>query len=71
MLICSIHNLAWSPSLQQWLPIDPVQVHAIQNVIPITEGTCPTCLATAKACMFMQFPDLYVHDRLIPSSVSS
>ena len=59
MLLCSIHNLAWSPSLHQWLPVDPVQVHVIQTFIPITEGTCSECLATAKACMFSQFPELF------------
>jgi hypothetical protein len=43
-----------------------VQVQGVSIVIPVTEETCDECLATVKACMFVQFPELY---DLKPSSV--
>jgi hypothetical protein len=70
MLLCSVHSRLYVPALQRWLPVDPVQMQGISSVIPIPEGTCDECLATAKACMLAQFPELFGHENLTPSAPS-
>ncbi len=67
MLLCSVHMRVYMSALDRWFPADPVHVKGVSTVIPITEGTCDECLATAKICMFVQFPELYVQKSLTPS----
>jgi hypothetical protein len=67
MLLCSVHSRIYVPALQRWFPVDPVQMQGISTVIPIPEGTCDECLTTVKACMCVQFPELFVHESLKPS----
>jgi len=39
-------------------PMDSTPLEGITQSIPVTEEVCDMGLATAKVCMFMQFPDL-------------
>ncbi len=64
MLLCSMHSKVYVPWLKRWLPAEPLDW--AKSVIPVIEGTCDECLVTAKACMFVQFPDLYVTKVLTP-----
>jgi hypothetical protein len=64
MLLCSIHSKVYVSWLKRWLPADSLDW--TKSVIPVIEGVCDECLATAKACMFVQFPELYVHESLLP-----
>ena len=66
MLLCTVHSRVYAPWLKRWLPVDPVQMQGVSTVIPVIEGTCDECLATVKACLFMQFPDLYDASSSVP-----
>ncbi len=67
MVLCTVHNKVYMPALERWLPADPVYVRGLSIVIAVTEGTCDACLKTAKMCLVMQFPALFVHESLTPS----
>ena len=57
---CSVHRLLFVNSIQEWLPLSPVQIErAFGDGMQVIEATCPRCLATAKTAMQRQFPSLY------------
>ena len=63
---CSVHQVLFVRSLQEWLSYSPAQIaHAFGDALQVREATCPRCLALAQTAMHRQFPALYA-----PSSVS-
>jgi hypothetical protein len=62
---CSVHQLLFVNSLQEWLSYSPAQIaHTCGDAMQVREATCPRCLALAQTAMHRQFPALYA-----PSSV--
>lgn len=62
---CSVHQLLFISSLQEWLSFSPTHIaHAFGDAIQVVEASCPRCLAMAQTAMQRQFPALYA-----PSSV--
>jgi len=57
---CSVHQLLFISSLQEWLTFSPVQIaHAFGDAMQVVEATCPRCLALTQRAMQRQFPALY------------
>ena len=57
---CSVHQLLFVSSLQEWLSYSPVHIaHAFGDAMQVVEATCPRCLALAQTAMHRQFPALY------------
>ena len=57
---CSIHQLLFISSLQEWLTFSPAQIaHAFGETMHVVEATCPRCLALTQRAMQRQFPALY------------
>ena len=62
---CSVHQLLFISSLQEWLSFSPAHIaHAFGDAMQVVEATCPRCLALTQTAMHRQFPALYA-----PSSV--
>ena len=62
MLVCTIHNKSYVPSLDRWFDIDPAVLPGFEKIITVTEAVCPKCIEYARGSMFIQFPELYVFD---------
>ena len=57
---CSVHQLLFIHSLQEWLSFSPAQIaHAFGDTMQVVEAPCPRCLALAQSAMHRQFPALY------------
>ena len=62
---CSVHQLLFINSLQEWLSFSPAHIdHTFGDAMQVVEATCPRCLAMTQTAMQRQFPALYT-----PSSV--
>src|ERR671932_1778309 len=45
---CSVHQLLFIRSLQEWLSFSPAQIaHAFGDAMQVVEAPCPRCLAMA------------------------
>jgi hypothetical protein len=57
---CSVHQLLFLHSLQEWLSCSPAYIaHAFGDAMQVVEAPCPRCLAMAQSAMYRQFPALY------------
>ena len=57
---CSVHQLLFIRSLQEWLSFSPAHIaHAFGDAMQVVEATCPRCLAMTKTALHRQFPALY------------
>ena len=57
---CSVHQLLFIRSLQEWLSYSPAHIeHAFGDAMQVVEATCPRCLAMAQTAMQRQFPAPY------------
>jgi hypothetical protein len=57
---CSVHQLLFVSSLQEWLAFSPAHIaHAFGDAMQVVEATCPRCLAMTPAALHRQFPMLY------------
>jgi hypothetical protein len=57
---CSVHQLLFISSLQEWLSFSPAHIaHAFGDAMQVVEATCPRCLAMTQTAMQRQFPALY------------
>jgi hypothetical protein len=57
---CSVHQLLFIRSLQEWLSFSPAQIaHAFGDAMQVVEAPCPRCLAMVQSAMHLQFPALY------------
>ena len=57
---CSVHQLLFVSSLQEWLSYSPAHIaHTFGDAMQVVEATCPRCLALAQTAMHRQFPALY------------
>jgi hypothetical protein len=57
---CSVHQLLFVSSLQEWLSYSPAHIaHAFGDAMQVVEATCPRCLAMAQTAMYRQFPARY------------
>ena len=64
---CSVHQLLFVSSLQEWLSFSPGHIaHAFGDAMHVVEATCPRCMGMTRTAMQRQFPALYA-----PSSSSS
>ena len=54
---CSVHDLLFFTSLQEWLSFTPVQIeHTFGEVLCLQERTCPRCTTVTKAVLHTQSP---------------
>jgi len=64
---CSVHQLLFVSSLQEWLAFSPAHIaQTFGDTMPVVEAACPRCLAMTQSALHRQFPALYA-----PSSRSS
>jgi len=57
---CSIHQLLFISSLQEWLSFSPAHIaHAFSDTMQVVEAPCPRCLAMTQTALQRQFPALY------------
>src|SRR2546428_8162991 len=57
---CSVHQLLFISSLQEWLSCSPAHIdHTCGDAMQVVEATCPRCLAMTQTAMHRQFPALY------------
>ena len=56
---CSVHQLLFVSSLQEWLSFSPAHIaHAFGDAMQVVEATCPRCLAMTQTAMHRPCPAL-------------
>ena len=49
---CSVHQLLFVSSLQEWLSFSPAHIeHAFGDAMQVVEATCPRCLAMTQTAI--------------------
>jgi hypothetical protein len=67
---CSVHDLLFYPSLQEWLSFNPVQIeHTFGEARRLKESACPRCTTITKEALQKQFPKLFLSS--VPLKASS
>ena len=62
---CSVHDILFSPALQEWLSFSQVQIeHAFGKAMRLKESDCPRCTTITPEALHKQLPKLF------PPSVS-
>jgi hypothetical protein len=62
---CSVHDILFSPALQEWLSFSQVQIeHTFGKAMRLKESDCPRCTTITPEVLHKQLPTLF------PPSVS-
>jgi len=60
LYFCSVHDLVFFPSLQEWLSFTPVQIeHTFGQALGLKASTCPRCITITEEPLYRQFPIVF------------